>query len=302
MEIPDVIAINKMDSPAAKTMLNEVRSILALGHGADWDPPIVLTEAIRGENVPELWEKIEEHRAFLTESGQLEERRRANLAREVFAVAASRAGRHLERAVTRRSRAEAPARRGSGARARPAHRGARDTREGLPNPMTAPALAEIERAREVIAGVARVTPVYPTETFSRLVGRPVLLEGRVPAADGLVQGARRVHEALVSRAGGARRGRRRRERGQPRPGRRVGGARARRARARVHAAGLADGEGRRDAQLRRRGRARRPRDRGLDRGRDGVRRGDGRHVHPPVRGSGDHLRPGHDRPRDRRAG
>ncbi len=32
MEIPDVIAINKMDHPAAKTMLNEVRSILALDH------------------------------------------------------------------------------------------------------------------------------------------------------------------------------------------------------------------------------------------------------------------------------
>ncbi|MDX6481428.1 MAG: GTPase [Gaiellaceae bacterium] len=100
MEIPDVIAINKMDSPAAKTMLNEVRSILQLGHGKDWDPPIVLTEAIRGENIEALWEKIEAHRAFLTESGQLEERRRANLAREVFAVASSRAGRHLERAVT----------------------------------------------------------------------------------------------------------------------------------------------------------------------------------------------------------
>ncbi|HUZ14689.1 MAG TPA: methylmalonyl Co-A mutase-associated GTPase MeaB [Gaiellaceae bacterium] len=105
MEIPDVIAINKMDSPAAKTMLNEVRSILALGHAheqgeREWRPPIVLTEAVRGENIAELWEKIEEHRAFLEQSGQLEERRRANLAREVFAVAASRAGRHLERAVT----------------------------------------------------------------------------------------------------------------------------------------------------------------------------------------------------------
>jgi LAO/AO transport system kinase len=104
MEIPDVIAINKMDHPAAKTMLGDVRSILALSHshgGQDhqWNPPIVLTEAVRGEHVPELWEKIEEHRAFLEESGQLEERRRANLAREVFAVASSRAGRHLEQAV-----------------------------------------------------------------------------------------------------------------------------------------------------------------------------------------------------------
>src|SRR5204863_6622301 len=30
MEIPDVIAVNKMDHPAAKTMLNEVRGVLAL--------------------------------------------------------------------------------------------------------------------------------------------------------------------------------------------------------------------------------------------------------------------------------
>ena len=55
MEIPDVIAINKMDHPAAKTMLNEVRSILALDRDRAWRPPIVLTEALRGENVPELW-------------------------------------------------------------------------------------------------------------------------------------------------------------------------------------------------------------------------------------------------------
>ena len=99
MEIPDVIAVNKMDHPAAKTMLNEVRSILALGGDAGWKPPIVLTEAIRGENVAELWKRIEEHRAHLVESGQLEERRRRNLAREVFAVASGRAKQHLERAV-----------------------------------------------------------------------------------------------------------------------------------------------------------------------------------------------------------
>jgi LAO/AO transport system kinase len=100
MEIPDVIAINKMDHPAAKTMLNEVRSILALDRNRGWRPPIVLTEATRGENVPELWEKITAHRAFLEESGQLEERRARNLASEVFAVASARAKQHLEHAVT----------------------------------------------------------------------------------------------------------------------------------------------------------------------------------------------------------
>ena len=53
MEIPDVIAINKMDQPAAKTMLDEVRSIVRLAP-ADERPPILLTEALRGENVGEL--------------------------------------------------------------------------------------------------------------------------------------------------------------------------------------------------------------------------------------------------------
>ena len=99
MEIPDVIAINKMDHPAAKTMLNEVRSILALDRDRSWRPPIVLTEAVRGENVPELWAKIEEHRGFLESEGLLEERRRKNLAGEVFAAATSRAKAHLQSTV-----------------------------------------------------------------------------------------------------------------------------------------------------------------------------------------------------------
>jgi LAO/AO transport system kinase len=100
MEIPDVIAINKMDHPAAKTMLNEVRSILALDRNREWRPPIVLTEATRGENVAELWEKIAAHRAYLEESGELETRRARNLASEVFAVASARAKQHIEHAVT----------------------------------------------------------------------------------------------------------------------------------------------------------------------------------------------------------
>src|ERR671935_1175611 len=65
MEIPDVIAVNKLDHPAAKTMVNEVRSILSLDHDSAWRPPIVLTEAVRGEGVEELWEAIEAHRAHL---------------------------------------------------------------------------------------------------------------------------------------------------------------------------------------------------------------------------------------------
>jgi len=99
MEIPDVIAINKMDHPMAKTMLNEVRQVLALGPKEGWRPPIVLTEALRGEGVETLWEKVLAHRAWLEQEGELQARRRRHLAQEVFGVASARARRHLEEAV-----------------------------------------------------------------------------------------------------------------------------------------------------------------------------------------------------------
>jgi threonine dehydratase len=41
---------------------------------------------------------------------------------------------------------------------------------------TAPTVRDVEEARERLAGVARVTPVYGSETFSRLVGREVWLK------------------------------------------------------------------------------------------------------------------------------
>src|SRR5579884_3091333 len=99
MEIPDVIAINKMDHPLAKTMLSEVRQVLALGPKDGRRPPIVLTEALLGEGVEELWRKVLAHRAWLEQEGELQARRRRHLAQEVFGVASARARRHLEEAV-----------------------------------------------------------------------------------------------------------------------------------------------------------------------------------------------------------
>src|SRR5581483_4605273 len=99
MEIPDVIAINKRDHPLARAALHEVRQVLSLGPKDGWVPPIVLTEATRDEGAAELWEKVLEHRAWLESEGELEARRRRNLASEVFGVAAARARRAVEDAV-----------------------------------------------------------------------------------------------------------------------------------------------------------------------------------------------------------
>jgi LAO/AO transport system kinase len=99
MEIPDVIAVNKMDHPAAHAMAKEVRSVVALDPDRARRPPVLLTEAMRGEGVPELWAEIEHRREALAADGRLEERRRRNLASEVLDLAAARARRRIERSV-----------------------------------------------------------------------------------------------------------------------------------------------------------------------------------------------------------
>jgi LAO/AO transport system kinase len=95
MEIPDVIAVNKSGHPLARTTANDVRQVLALGPPDVPKPPVVLTDALDGTGLDELWAAIEAHRA----APGLDERRRRNLAAEVFAVASARARRHLESAV-----------------------------------------------------------------------------------------------------------------------------------------------------------------------------------------------------------
>lgn len=90
MEIPDVIAVNKMDHPAAGTMLQEVRSVVALDPVRERRPPILLTEALRGEGVPELWDALEARRAELHARGELDARRDRNLSGEVEVLAVAR--------------------------------------------------------------------------------------------------------------------------------------------------------------------------------------------------------------------
>ena len=99
MEIPDVIAINKMDQPGAKSMLNDIRTVMSLDPESDRRPTIVLTEAVREEGVEDLWNAVVERRDRLAAAGELEERRRRNLAGEVVSAATARARTVIEKAI-----------------------------------------------------------------------------------------------------------------------------------------------------------------------------------------------------------
>ncbi len=104
MEIADIFCINKADHPQARGAEREVRSILDIGQELDpqpWYPPIIMTRGDTGEGVEELEETIAEHRAYLEESGELEERRRASLKDFVISWAKDRLEREMQRRLSR---------------------------------------------------------------------------------------------------------------------------------------------------------------------------------------------------------
>jgi len=107
MEIADIFVVNKADRPGADRLVKDLRQALHLRagsalkdvpahHGVDlsrvmreeretdaappepegWTVPVLPTTAQSGEGVDGLLEKVESHRAWLVESGQLEARRR----------------------------------------------------------------------------------------------------------------------------------------------------------------------------------------------------------------------------------
>jgi LAO/AO transport system kinase len=80
-------------------MVREIKGVLALGPREGWQVPIVRAEAVRGDGIEELAQKLADHRAYIEAEGTLSERRRRNLMNEVLAIATFRMRRELESAV-----------------------------------------------------------------------------------------------------------------------------------------------------------------------------------------------------------
>jgi GTPase len=95
LEIGDVYVVNKADRDGAEQVRRELRTMISLADRPEgsWKPPIVLTVAQSGQGVDELVEAIDEHRAWMESSGELDRRRirRARDEIESIAVTALRA-------------------------------------------------------------------------------------------------------------------------------------------------------------------------------------------------------------------
>ena len=113
MEIAEVYVINKSDRPGADKLKQEVEVMLGIRRGnafahitphhnpragdgggrrkaaevkADWEAPVLMTVASKGEGVAELVAALDKHHAYLAESGKLAQRRARRLAARTRAV------------------------------------------------------------------------------------------------------------------------------------------------------------------------------------------------------------------------
>ena len=97
LEIADVVVVNKSDRQGADRLAAAVRATLRLNdYKARWRPPVLLTQAHKGEGIQALYDTILEHRNALEATSDLE-RRRGLRHRQEFARA-------LEEAIQARIR------------------------------------------------------------------------------------------------------------------------------------------------------------------------------------------------------
>jgi LAO/AO transport system kinase len=116
LEVADLFAVNKADLDGADRMVRELRMMLELRHAVkappmdhdahhrmvlakahgrpveeppasrEWEPPILKVVAARNQGIEELVEAVEQHRAFLDETGLRRDRERARAAMQFVAL------------------------------------------------------------------------------------------------------------------------------------------------------------------------------------------------------------------------
>jgi LAO/AO transport system kinase len=85
LEAADIFVVNKADQEGAQHLKVELQVMVSMknrAHGS-WEPPIVLTEAVKGKGIEELVAEIMKHKEYLTTSGEMEKRRKERVRLEL---------------------------------------------------------------------------------------------------------------------------------------------------------------------------------------------------------------------------
>lgn len=99
-EIADVFSVNKADLPGADSAARYLSEMTHLvpGTGA-WRPVVVQTSTVTPRGVPELWNAVRQHEAFLDASGTRRARDRQRLTDEILGLVRERVDAQLLKAL-----------------------------------------------------------------------------------------------------------------------------------------------------------------------------------------------------------
>jgi LAO/AO transport system kinase len=88
LEVADLFVVNKADKPDAQQVVRDLRNMIALASRGedDWKPPIVSAVAVRNEGIQELVSRLNQHWAWLNDTGELKHRRLARAREELTAL------------------------------------------------------------------------------------------------------------------------------------------------------------------------------------------------------------------------
>jgi len=99
MEVADVFVVNKADHPMANQLKREIRSMMEMLDFSGWVPELVMTQALEGKGIPDLWAAIEKHVAYHDQTGEMAQKRREAFAHQVRQLAMGHLQRKLEREI-----------------------------------------------------------------------------------------------------------------------------------------------------------------------------------------------------------
>jgi LAO/AO transport system kinase len=75
LEIADILVVNKCDRQGSDHIVKELRAMLELAGNNSWAIPVLKTVAEKAQGIEEVFATLEQHRAFLQQSGKIDSKR-----------------------------------------------------------------------------------------------------------------------------------------------------------------------------------------------------------------------------------